>query len=285
MNKIQQKLRSRAGASMLMAMVFMLFCSFIGGTVLASATANAQRVAQMAEQQDFLLERSAALLATDQLQLDSGKYLRLTVVDQDRTLQAINMNPNGTYDPAPVAPIKDRVITFTVSSSTLCNTIIVVLNQSHCLVLAVRMLFIQSSNERLKGFVIKLKWKRLQEVFSVLVLDNPIQSHLHSYQARISLAIIIAGFVYMAIGGMNLGVEFSGGSNVQVPSEVTDERSQALALRWLVNYAKTRNGNGMAMNLANEIMDAANGVGGAVKKREDTHKMAEANKAFAHYRY
>ena len=76
-----------------------------------------------------------------------------------------------------------------------------------------------------------------------------------------------------------------GGSNVQVPIEVTDERSQALALRWLVNYSKTRNGNGMAMNLANEIMDAANGVGGAVKKREDTHKMAEANKAFAHFRW
>ncbi len=76
-----------------------------------------------------------------------------------------------------------------------------------------------------------------------------------------------------------------GGSNVQVPIEVTDDRSQALALRWLVNYAKTRNGKGMAVNLANEIMDAANGVGGAVKKREDTHKMAEANKAFAHYRW
>ena len=76
-----------------------------------------------------------------------------------------------------------------------------------------------------------------------------------------------------------------GGSNVQVPIEVTEERSQALALRWLVNYSKTRNGNGMAINLANEIMDAANGVGGAVKKREDTHKMAEANKAFAHFRW
>ena len=76
-----------------------------------------------------------------------------------------------------------------------------------------------------------------------------------------------------------------GGSNVQVPIEVTDERSQALALRWIVNYAKSRNGKGMAINLANEIMDAANGVGGAVKKREDTHKMAEANKAFAHDRW
>ena len=76
-----------------------------------------------------------------------------------------------------------------------------------------------------------------------------------------------------------------GGSNVQVPIEVTDERSQALALRWIVNYAKSRNGKGMAMNLAQELMDAANGVGGAVKKSEDTHKMAEANKAFAHYRW
>ena len=76
-----------------------------------------------------------------------------------------------------------------------------------------------------------------------------------------------------------------GGSNVQVPIEVSDDRSQALALRWLVNYAQTRNGRGMANNLAQEIMDAANGVGGAVKKRDDVHKMAEANKAFAHYRW
>ena len=76
-----------------------------------------------------------------------------------------------------------------------------------------------------------------------------------------------------------------GGSNYQVPIEVSDERAQTLALRWLVNYAKSRNGKGMAINLANEIIDAANGVGGAVKKREDTHKMAEANKAFAHYRW
>ena len=76
-----------------------------------------------------------------------------------------------------------------------------------------------------------------------------------------------------------------GGSNYQVPLEVSDERSQALALRWLVNYAKLRNGRGMAINLANEIMDAAAGTGGAVKKREDTHKMAEANKAFAHFRW
>ena len=76
-----------------------------------------------------------------------------------------------------------------------------------------------------------------------------------------------------------------GGSNVQVPIEVREDRKQTLALRWLVLYSKQRSGKGMAVNLANEIMDAANGVGGAVKKREDTHKMAEANKAFAHYRW
>ncbi len=76
-----------------------------------------------------------------------------------------------------------------------------------------------------------------------------------------------------------------GGSNYQVPVEVNPERSQTLALRWLVNYARTRNGKGMSDNLANEIIDAAKGVGGSVKKREDVHRMAEANKAFAHYRW
>ena len=76
-----------------------------------------------------------------------------------------------------------------------------------------------------------------------------------------------------------------GGGNYQVPVEVREERKQTLALRWLVQYAKNRNGKGMAEKLADEIIDAANGTGGAVKKREDTHKMAEANKAFAHYRW
>jgi len=76
-----------------------------------------------------------------------------------------------------------------------------------------------------------------------------------------------------------------GGSNYPVPMEVRADRAQALGLRWLVQYAKSRNGKGMAENLAAEIMDAAQGIGGAVKKREDTHKMAEANKAFAHYRW
>ena len=76
-----------------------------------------------------------------------------------------------------------------------------------------------------------------------------------------------------------------GGANYQVPQEVTPARAEALALRWLVKYSRARGGRGMADNLANEIMDAANGTGAAVKKREDTHRMAEANKAYAHYRW
>jgi len=76
-----------------------------------------------------------------------------------------------------------------------------------------------------------------------------------------------------------------GGANYQVPIEVRSDRSQALALRWLVNYSRLRGGHSMAENLANELVDASNGVGAAVKKREDMHKMAEANKAFAHYRW
>lgn len=76
-----------------------------------------------------------------------------------------------------------------------------------------------------------------------------------------------------------------GGSNYQVPIEVSPARSQALGLRWLTKYSRERGGRGMAENLANEIIDADNGTGGAVKKREDTHRMAEANKAFAHYRW
>ena len=76
-----------------------------------------------------------------------------------------------------------------------------------------------------------------------------------------------------------------GGSNYQVPVEVTPARSQALAFRWLTKYSRERGGKGMADNLANEIVDASNGTGAACKKREDTHRMAEANKAFAHYRW
>ena len=76
-----------------------------------------------------------------------------------------------------------------------------------------------------------------------------------------------------------------GGSNYQVPMEVRAERRQTLGLRWLVNYARTRSDRKMYERLANEIIDATNNLGGAVKKKDDTHRMAEANKAFAHYKW
>ncbi len=76
-----------------------------------------------------------------------------------------------------------------------------------------------------------------------------------------------------------------GGSNYQVPVEVSARRKQTLALRWLIQYARLRNEKTMEEKLANEIIDASNKMGGAVKKREDTHKMAESNKAFAHFRW
>ncbi|MGD1900915.1 MAG: 30S ribosomal protein S7 [Geitlerinemataceae cyanobacterium] len=76
-----------------------------------------------------------------------------------------------------------------------------------------------------------------------------------------------------------------GGATYQVPMEVRSERGTALALRWLIAAARQRSGRTMAMKLANELMDAANETGSAIRKREETHRMAEANKAFAHYRY
>jgi small subunit ribosomal protein S7 len=76
-----------------------------------------------------------------------------------------------------------------------------------------------------------------------------------------------------------------GGATYQVPIEVRPERRTALAMRWLINYSRDRSEKTSAERVANEILDAANNRGSAVKKREDTHKMAEANKAFAHYRW
>ncbi|MFZ0636487.1 MAG: 30S ribosomal protein S7 [Candidatus Acidiferrales bacterium] len=76
-----------------------------------------------------------------------------------------------------------------------------------------------------------------------------------------------------------------GGANYQVPIEVNPFRKQSLAIHWLVLYARQRSGKTMDNKLAEELMDAANGRGGAVKKKEDVHRMAEANKAFAHYRW
>lgn len=76
-----------------------------------------------------------------------------------------------------------------------------------------------------------------------------------------------------------------GGATYQVPIEIRDSRREALAMRWIINAARSRNGHGMAETLASELYDAFNNTGSAYKKKEDTHKMAEANKAFAHYRW
>ena len=76
-----------------------------------------------------------------------------------------------------------------------------------------------------------------------------------------------------------------GGANYQVPVEVRAERRLTLGLRWITNYSRIRSEKTMAERLANEIIDAKNSTGGSFKKREETHRMAEANKAFAHYRY
>lgn len=76
-----------------------------------------------------------------------------------------------------------------------------------------------------------------------------------------------------------------GGSTYQVPTEIRPSRRTALAIRWILNFARSRSENSMARKLASELMDAANDRGASIKKREDTHKMAEANKAFAHYRW
>jgi len=76
-----------------------------------------------------------------------------------------------------------------------------------------------------------------------------------------------------------------GGATYQVPMEVRPDRRQAMAMRWLIGFARSRAGRSMEEKLAAELMDAANNQGASIKKREDTHKMAEANKAFAHYRW
>ena len=84
---------------------------------------------------------------------------------------------------------------------------------------------------------------------------------------------------------VELKVRRIGAANYQVPTEVSPERKVTLGLRWLVNYSRLRHEKSMEERLAAEIIDAANGTGASVKKREDTHKMAEANKAYAHYRW
>ncbi|MCX6446117.1 MAG: 30S ribosomal protein S7 [Actinobacteria bacterium] len=91
--------------------------------------------------------------------------------------------------------------------------------------------------------------------------------------------------VYGALPAVEVRSRRVGGATYQVPVEVKAGRSTTLALRWLVDFSRLRREKSMAERLQNELIDASNGLGAAVKRREDTHKMAEANKAFAHYRW
>jgi len=97
------------------------------------------------------------------------------------------------------------------------------------------------------------------------------------------------GVFHDALNNIRPGIEVRsrrvGGATYQVPVEVRPERSQALAIRWLISAARNRSENTMSARLSGELMDAANNRGNAVKKREDTHRMAEANRAFSHYRW
>ncbi len=119
------------------------------------------------------------------------------------------------------------------------------------------------------------------------VAEGIVYGALETVEARAKRDPI--GVFHDALNNVKPGIEVRsrrvGGATYQVPVEVRTERSQALAIRWLINAARGRSENTMAARLSGELMDAANNRGNAVKKREDTHRMAEANRAFSHYRW
>ena len=119
------------------------------------------------------------------------------------------------------------------------------------------------------------------------VAEGIVYGALESVETRLKREPI--GVFHDALNNVRPGIEVRsrrvGGATYQVPVEVRPERSTTLALRWLVGFSKQRREKTMVERLANELLDASNGLGAAVKRREDTHKMAEANRAFAHYRW
>ena len=115
MKQIHNKLHSQSGASLVLAMVFLLFCTLIGGSILASATVNTRRAEETAQQQDFLLARSAALLLSDLLQPEEGQYLRLQITDSLDQIQEVSISGTGQAIPTGQSQTR-RVITFRVSS-------------------------------------------------------------------------------------------------------------------------------------------------------------------------
>ena len=119
------------------------------------------------------------------------------------------------------------------------------------------------------------------------VAELIVYSAMETVEARAKREPI--GVFHDALNNIKPGIEVRsrrvGGATYQVPVEVRPERSQALAIRWLIGAARSRSENTMSARLSGELMDAANNRGNAVKKREDTHRMAEANRAFSHYRW
>ena len=119
------------------------------------------------------------------------------------------------------------------------------------------------------------------------VAENIVYGALESVEARLKREPI--GVFHDALNNVKPGIEVRsrrvGGATYQVPVDVRVERAQALAIRWLITAARARSEKTMAARLSGELMDAASNRGNAVKKREDVHKMADANKAFAHYRW
>ena len=117
--------------------------------------------------------------------------------------------------------------------------------------------------------------------------NNIMYEALESMAAKIETPILEA--FLKALENVKPAVEVKsrrvGGSTYQVPVEIRESRREALAMRWVINAARSRSGKSMAVKLSNELLDAFNGTGTAFKKKEDTHRMAEANKAFAHYRW
>lgn len=111
MNNVTRKLRAKNGASMIIALVFMMFCVFIGGSVLASASANGYRVEHLSDQQQYLSERSAALLIADELESSSTR-MKLTVIDVSKSIQPITVGNGGVVTPTSDAPTVTRTITF-----------------------------------------------------------------------------------------------------------------------------------------------------------------------------
>ena len=142
---------------------------------------------------------------------------------------------------------------------------------------------IKFGNERLEKFINNVMWSGKKETARKIVY-GALDIIKEKMQAENPVEIFDAAIKNVA-PAIEVRSRRVGGANYQVPREVRPERKQAMAFRWIIDAARKRGEHTMEERLSNELMDAANNRGSAVKKREDTHRMAEANKAFSHYRW